>query len=77
MKAAILYATSDRRAHEKCEGLYTPTYVPGYGYVFIRAELVDCDVLTALDRVKSREGEIFLNSIPLDSEKAKLQLVKA
>lgn len=68
MKCANLYATTDRNVAAQCDGGYQQAYVPGWGYLFIRAELLECSVAETLDHMKPRDGETFLNGIPLDDE---------
>jgi hypothetical protein len=69
MKAALLYATTDRSVVAKCDGLYQQVYVSGWGGLFVRAELVEVnDMVETLDLVNCRPGENFLNGTPLDGE---------
>lgn len=68
MKCANLYATTDSDIVRRCLGTYASVYVPGHGYVYVRAEIVEvADLVETLDhaQAKTRAGETFLNGIPL------------
>lgn len=66
MKAALLYATTNRELLDQCVGRYQSVYVSGWGWVYARAELVEVnDLVETLDLATPREGETFLNGIPL------------
>jgi len=72
MKCANLYVTTDsdivRRYLGVYASVYVPVYVPGHGYIYVRAEIVEVnDLIETIDHAnaKARDGETFLNGIPL------------
>jgi len=68
MKCANLYVTTDSDIVRRCLGVYASVYVPGHGYIYVRAEIVEVnDLIETIDHAnaKARDGETFLNGIPL------------
>lgn len=45
-----------------------PITLPGARVLYVRAELVDANLVDALDRAKPRKGETVLNSIETEDE---------
>jgi hypothetical protein len=58
MKTIVLYS------QENSDIDHQPVKLPGGGFIFIRAEVVDDDPVAALDKASPRISEIVLNSIP-------------
>jgi len=68
MKCANLYVTTDSDIVRRYLGVYASVYVPGHGYIYVRAEIVEVnDLIETIDHAnaKARDGETFLNGIPL------------
>lgn len=68
MKCANLYVTTDSDIVRRCLGVYASVYVPGHSYIYVRAEIVEVnDLIETIDHAnaKARDGETFLNGIPL------------
>ncbi len=68
MKCANLYVTTDSDIVRRCLGVYASVYVPGHGYIYVRAAIVQAaGLVETLGQAedKARDGETFLNSIPL------------
>ena len=74
MKTAILYSTLHRPldAHNWPSPDYSVMgkhHVDGTrSVIYIRLEVVDCHYSDGLDYVKPRDGETFLNCVPLDEQ---------
>ena len=74
MKTAILYSALVRPC-DKNEWPSPDYSVMGKHHadgtrstIYIRLEVVDCHYSDGLDHVKPREGETFLNCVPLDEQ---------
>lgn len=70
MKSAILYASKAAGERTTCVMAGTSatnkfSIAPAVP-LFVRAELVEGDCLSALDKAKPRDGETVLNTIPIE-----------
>lgn len=68
MKCANLYATTDPEVVKRASGQYSCAVHAGDHWIYIRAEIIECTVSETLDHQNLRDGETFLNGIPLDAE---------
>lgn len=59
MKSIVLY--SKRTPSPR----HTPVNVSGQAYIYIRAEIVEGDVVAALDAAKPEKDETVINTLPL------------
>ncbi len=59
MRSFILYS-----ALRRLTGEHKPVDTCTGHCIYIRAELVDCDVDDAKHRIKTMEGETYLNCVP-------------
>ena len=62
MKTAILYSALLPTTESS-------VVLGGGEQIFVRMEVVDCHYSDGLDHAKPRDGETFLNCVPLDEQK--------